>query len=201
MTQASQDTRPETAEVLRSILQDALSEGDLATVGKDLADRHPSEIADLIESLPPHQRLQVWQLISPEQQGAVLSHAQDAVRAGLLEHMSADRVADVTRGLASDDAADILQDLPETVLDSVLRLMDEQNRVRVSSVLYYPEDTAGGLMNTDVITVRSDVDLEVVVRYLRWRAEIPEKTDNLMVVDRNHRYQGLLPITALLTND
>ena len=201
MTQASQKTGQETAEILRGILQDALSEGDLATVGNDLADRHPSEIADLIESLPPHQRVQVWQLISPEQQGAVLSHAQDAVRAGLLEHMSADRVADVTRGLASDDAADILQDLPETVLDSVLRLMDEQNRLRVSSVLYYPEDTAGGLMNTDAITVRSDVDLEVVIRYLRWRAEIPEKTDNLMVVDRNHRYQGLLPITALLTND
>ncbi|MGH8527567.1 MAG: magnesium transporter MgtE N-terminal domain-containing protein, partial [Gammaproteobacteria bacterium] len=128
MTQASQNTGPETAEILRGLLQDALSEGDLVTVRKDLADRHPSEIADLIESLPPHQRLQVWQLISPEQQGAVLSHAQDAVRAGLLEHMGADRVADLTRGLASDDAADILQDLPETVLDSVLRLMDEQNR-------------------------------------------------------------------------
>ena len=190
----------EPPEHLRSVIQSALAEGDFARVRAGLSELHPAEIADLLESLPSERRAEVWTLIPSERQGEVLSHAQDAVRASLLEHMDPAQLAAVTEALETDDAADLLQGLSETLAERVLRSMHEQNRARIASVLSYPEDTAGGLMNVDTITVRSDVHLDAVVRYLRWRADLPEKTDSLMVVDRDNRYQGVLPLTILLTH-
>jgi magnesium transporter len=180
--------------------QEALEDGDLDKLRLALEQLHPAEIADLLEAMPGEHRLTLWQQVPLEHRGEVLSHAQDAVRAGLLEHMEAADVAAVTRELDTDDAADILQDLPEDQYEQVLRSMDEQNRMRLASVLGYPEDTAGGLMNTDVITVRGDVHLDAILRYLRWRGRLPEHTDSLMVIDRHNSYQGLLPVTALLTH-
>ncbi len=190
----------EPPEHLRSVIQSALAEGDFARVRAGLSELHPAEIADLLESLPSERRAEVWTLILSERQGEVLSHAQDAVRASLSEHMDPAQLAAVTEALETDDAADLLQGLSETLAERVLRSMHEQNRARIASVLSYPEDTAGGLMNVDTITVRSDVHLDAVVRYLRWRADLPEKTDSLMVVDRDNRYQGVLPLTILLTH-
>ena len=160
---------------------------------------HPSEIAHLLESLPTKSRETLWGLIESGEQGNVLSHAQDAVRTGLLELMQPKQVADATIGLETDDAADILQDLPEEMIDSVLLSMDAQNRARVSSILSYPEDTAGGLMNTDVVSVRADVSMDVVSRYLRQLGKLPERTDSLMVVDRGNNYVGTLPLSSILT--
>ncbi|MFQ5659703.1 MAG: magnesium transporter [Gammaproteobacteria bacterium] len=164
-----------------------------------LAALHPSEIADLLESRPPRAREVLWNLVGTELEGDVLSHTQDAVRADLLEQMHPGEVAAATKGLEIDDAADILQDLPEDLVDSVLSSMDAQNRERVASILSYPEDTAGGLMNIDVVLVRADVTLDVVSRYLRQLGGIPEQTDNLMVVDRQNRYMGVLSLANVLT--
>jgi magnesium transporter len=186
---------------LVQLLYQAMASGDVAQMRANLEGLHPSEIADLLESLPAREREELWDFIAPELGGDVLSHAQDGVRSGLLEQMEPHEVAAATESLETDDAADILQDLPETVVDDVLRSMDAQNRQRLASALSYPEDTGGGLMNTDVITIRSDVDLDVVIRYLRLRGEVPERTDSLMVVDRENRYLGLLPLTALLTGN
>jgi magnesium transporter len=108
-------------------------------------------------------------------------------------------VAEATKDLDTDDAADILQDLPEDVVASVLDSMDAQNRERVASILSYPEDDAGGLMNIDVVPIRADVSLDVVSRYLRQLGELPEQTDNLMVVDRENLYLGVLPLADILT--
>lgn len=166
-----------------------------------LRELHPSEIADVLESLPVHDRQQAWWLIDPQVAGDVLSHAQESVRVSLLELMQPQDVAAATRSLDTDDAADILQDLPETLIENVLEAMDEQNRLRLASVLSYPEDTAGGLMNLDVLPVRADVTLDVVNRFLRRRNEIPEGTDVLMVVDRDNKYLGVLPLSALILND
>ena len=182
-------------------LHEALDQDDLDLARKVIADLHPSEIADLIESMPGRERSSVWQLIDPELEGDVLSHMQDAVRAEYLEHMHPDDVVDATKDLEADDVADILQDLPDDVADTILRSMDEQNRQRLSSILTYPEDTAGGLMNIDVVSVRADVPLDAVARYLRLMGEIPENTDNLMVVDRDNHYLGVLPLTELLVRD
>src|SRR3990172_20720 len=141
---------------IQASLLEALESEQYDRVSKLLTTLHPSEIADLLESLPARSREILWGLIEPGQEGNVLSHAQDAVRTGLLELMQPEQVADATIGLATDDAADILQDLPDEVIDSVLLSMDAQNRARVSAILSYPEDTAGGLMNIDVVSVRAD---------------------------------------------
>jgi magnesium transporter len=179
-------------------LHEALEQDDFELARDIVAALHPSEIADVIESMPSRERDNAWQLIDPELEGDVLSHMQDAVRTEFLEQMHPEKLADATKMLAVDDVADILQDLPDDVADTVLRSMDEQNLQRLSSVLTYPEDTAGGLMNIDVVSVRADVSLDAVARYLRLLGEIPAKTDNLMVVDRDNNYLGVLPLTELL---
>jgi magnesium transporter len=182
------------------ILQEVLDAEHPSDIRKQLEHLHPSEIADLLESLPKKGREQVWNQIDVDLRGDVLSHAQDSVRTGLLEQMHPDEVVRATISLDADDIADILNDLPEDVMDDVLLSMDAQNRQRLVSVLSYPEDTAGGLMNPDIVSVRADVSLDVVSRYLRQRGELPEQTVNLMVVDRENTYLGVLPLAKVLTN-
>lgn len=179
-------------------LHEALDQDDINLARDAIATLHPSEIADVIESRPGKDRDNVWNLVDSELEGDVLAHLQDAVRTEFLENMHPEDVADATKDLDADDIADILQDLPEDVADTVLLSMDEQHRQRLASVLTYPEDTAGGLMNIDAVSVRADVSLDAVARYLRLLGEIPAKTDNLMVVDRDNQYLGVLPLTELL---
>jgi magnesium transporter len=182
-------------------LHEALDQENIELARDVIGSLHPSEIADVIESMPGYERDNLWQLIDSELEGDVLSHMQDSVRTEFLEQMHPDRLADATKNLDADDVADILQDLPEDVADTVLRSMDEQNLQRLSSILTYAEDTAGGLMNIDVVSVRADVTLDTVARYIRLLGSIPEKTDNLMVVDRDNHYLGVLPLTELLVRD
>ena len=181
-------------------LFERLESGNLDQVRSMLESFHPSEIADLLESLPGRSRRVLWELVDREVEGDVLTEVQDAVRAGLLERMQPQEVADVTKDLDTDEVADILQDLPEDVVDSVLQSMDAQNRERIASVLSYPEDTAGGLMDIDAVSVRADVSLDVVARYLRQLGEVPEHTDSLIVVDRKNQYLGLLSLADVLVN-
>ncbi len=163
-----------------------------------LGDMAPVEHAELLQSLPANERGQVWRLLSPTLHSEILPHLEDAVRAALLEEMDPQQVAQWTQELAADDAADVLQDLPKDRIDRVLRSMSEQNRRRLTSLLSYPEDQAGGLMDADVVLVRADVTLDVVVRYLRRLGKLPKGTDSLMVVDRNNRYLGVLPLAGIL---
>ena len=179
----------------------ALEVGTLRQVGRMINELHPAEIALLLESLPPAQRHVVWELVDEEYDGDVLTHLNDEVRAKLLEEYDTSELVAATEGLEADDIADILQDLPDTVIREVLNSLDKQDRHRIEAVLSYAEDTAGGIMSTDTLTVRPDVTLDVVLRYLRMRGEIPELTDNLIVVNRNDRYLGLLSLTDLLTKD
>jgi magnesium transporter len=180
-------------------IQEALAANDLLSVRDALGSLRPSELADLLESLPSEIRDELWVHVEPEAEGSVLAEANDRVRAALLENMAPQQVAAATASLDSDDAADILQDLPESRADEVLRSMDEQNRARIASILSYPEDTAGGLMNVDVVTVRADVDVEVVLRSLRLNHSIPEKTDSLMVVDLENTFLGVLALATLVS--
>ena len=192
-----------TQEILK-LLQDTMDSGhadDVAWLKEGIADLHPSEIADLLESLPAKDRENLWELIGSELEGDVLSHAQDGVRARLLKLMEPYEVAAATENLETDDATDIIQDLHEDVVDEVLGSMDEHNRIRLEKALSYPEDTAGGLMNTLLLSVYDNVDLDVVSRYLRMKGEVPEKSDSLVVVDRNNHYQGMLPFVKILTSD
>lgn len=182
-------------------LNDALEREAISDVYALVHELHPADIALLIESLPESERDIVWGQLDPDSVAEVLAEADDAVRASHMRQMAPQALAAVAQEVDPDDAADILQDLPEPIADEVLRAMDEQHRERLQAVLFYPEDTAGGLMNVDVLTVRADVSLETVTRYLRLRGEIPERTNRLFVVDRENVYVGMLRLADLLIRD
>lgn len=194
-------TQPGVTQDTLTQLHEMLASKSLDRARNLLSEMHPSEVADFLESLPGKSREAIWNLLDLDKEGDVLAHLQDAVRSELLEQMHPHEVAAATRDLETDDVADIIQDLPENIQDTVLLSMDEQNRLRLASVLSYPEDTAGGLMNTDVIPIRADVTLDVVIRYLRRVENIPEKTDNLMVVDRENLYLGTLSVISILVGE
>jgi magnesium transporter len=161
----------------------------------------PVEVAHLLEKTPPRERQILWNLLNQELEGEVLQYLGDDAQTEILSRMEASEVLAITESLETDDMADILQQLPERVMKELLQIMDQQNRERVEEVLAYPEDTAGGLMNTDTVTIRPDINVETVLRYLRRHKDIPEMTDTLFVVSRKDSYIGVLPLTRLLTAD
>ena len=189
-----------TARQLR-LLSDALGSGRLGPVRRLVNSLSPAEIGNLLESLPVAQRGIVWGLVDPDDDGEVLVHVGDDVRESLLAEMDPDEIIAAVEDLDIDDLAELAGDLPDTVIEEVLKSMDRENRERLEQVLSYDEDTAGRLMNPDVITVRTDVTVDVVLRYLRLRGEIPEHTDHLFVVSRRHQYLGRVSIASLLTHD
>ena len=189
-----------TARQLR-LLSDALDSGRLGPVRRLVNTLSPAEIGNLLESLPPGKRVVVWGLVDAEDDGEVLVHVGDEVRESLLADMDPDEIVAAVEDLDIDDLADLVGDLPGTVIEEVLKSMDRENRERLEQVLSYPEDTAGRLMNPDVVTVRADTTVDVVLRYLRLRGELPEHTDHLYVVSRRHQYLGRIALAALLTHE
>jgi len=160
---------------------------------------HPAEIGDALEALPPVRRRLLWGLVEPEIEGEVLMEVGDEVRESLVADMDLDALRAATEQLDLDDLADFVQSLPDKLTSDLLSGMDRADRTRLEQVLSYPEDSAGGLMNLDTITVRGDVTLDVVLRYLRLRGDMPRHTDRLWVTDRYGRYRGELPVRRLLT--
>ncbi len=162
---------------------------------------HPSEVARLLESLPHKKRSMLWELVDPEIEGDVLVEVSDEVRDGLIEGMQTEELIAAAEGMEVDDLADLLVDLPETVTQEVLQSLDKQDQERVRQVLAYDEESAGGLMNVDIVTVRPDVTLEVVCRYLRAVGEVSDGTDSIYVVSRDDSYIGSLYLSTILTSD
>ena len=161
----------------------------------------PSELARLIESLPLKERAIIWEMIELKNKGDVVVEVADEVRDGLIEGMEANELISAIEGMALDDLADLVADLPETLTQEVIRSLDHQDRERLTQVLAYDEDSAGGLMNIDIITVRPDVTVEVVLTYLRNQKTIPTSTDSIFVVNRNNVYKGALLLSSLVTED
>ena len=182
-------------------LSAALDTGTLAPVRRMLNALQPGEIAHLLESLPPRERELVWNLVDPSIEGEVLVELADEVRSGLVRNMDTAELVAATEGMEADDMADLIQNLPDRITQQILELMDYRDRQRLEAVLQYDEDTAGGLMNTDTVTVRADVPVDVVLRYLRLRGELPEHTDSLIVVNREEKYLGMLPLDKLVTSN
>ena len=182
-------------------LNEALGSGGFLQIRRMLNGLPPADAAHLIESTPHKIRSVLWQLIDIENEGDILQHLNDEVQSQFLRQMDAEEVATITEGLEADDIADILQQLPDRVIREVLDSMDHQDRIRVEHVLSYDEDSAGGLMNTDTITVRPNITLDVALRYLRRHEQLPEMTDSLLVVNRNDQYIGVLSLRKLLVSD
>ncbi len=160
-----------------------------------------SEIAQVLEGSRPTTRRVIWQLLEEEDRNQVLQHLGDEVRAEFLEAMDTAQLVAAADDMDTDDFADILQQLPSTISEQVLASLDASDRARVEAVLSFPEDSAGGLMNTDSITVRPRHTLELVLRYLRLRKELPSGTDALIVVNSEDHYLGMLPLAKVLTSD
>jgi len=193
--------RPDkTARQLR-LLSDALDSGRLGPVRRLVNTLAPAEIGNLLESLPHDKRIVVWGLVDAEDDGEVLVHVGDEVRESLIADMDPDELVAAVEDLDIDDLADLVEDLPEAVIDEVLKSMDRENRERLEQVLSYPEDTAGRLMNPDVVTVRADTTVDVVLRFLRLRGELPEHTDHLYVVNRRHQLMGWVALQDLVTRE
>jgi magnesium transporter len=184
-----------------SALRAALGAGTLRSAHRMVNALHPAEIALLLESLPPAQRELVWDFVEPELEGEVLLELNENVRSSLIEGMEAEELVAAAEGMELDDLADLVNDLPEAVTLQLLKSLDSQDRERLRTVMSYADDTAGGLMNTDAVSLRPDVTVEVVLRYLRMRGELPEKTDRLFVVDRHDSYLGTVSLIRLLTSD
>ena len=160
-----------------------------------------SEIAQVLEGSRPTTRRVIWQLLEDEDRNQVLQHLGDEVRAEFLEAMDTAQLVAAADDMDTDDFADILQQSPTTISEQVLASLDASDRARVKAVLSFPEDSAGGLMDTDAITVRPRHTLELVLRYLRLRKELPSGTDALIVVNSEDQYLGMLPLTKVLTSD
>ena len=181
-------------------LREALELGKLKRVRRMLQRVHPAKAAGLLESMPPGERSMAWEMVESEEAGRILVHLHEEVRSLLAREMEPEDLSAAARGLKLDDLVDLIQDLPEATGQNLLRAMDLHEREQLESMLTYPEDSAGGLMNTDQIAVRADLRLGSVLRYLRLLEDLADNTDLVMVVDRNNQYQGVLRLGRLLTS-
>jgi magnesium transporter len=192
----------EDIEQLRQNISLALDAEDQAELSRLLAGIGVAETARLLDSLPSQQRDSIWPLLAPEELGAVLLETQDDVSDARLKQLEPEEIAAIVEIMPDvDDQADIILALPTDKLVRTLHTLDAHKRERLNAVLSYSEDTAGGLMNIDQVTIRADVSLDVVLRYLRMRGELPNHTDQLFVTDRRDHYLGALYLSDLLTND
>jgi magnesium transporter len=181
----------------------AFSQGAFARVrqliNEDLA---APDIAHLLSSVPPKQRTILWNLVEAEELAAdILAYLGEEERSEIVARLEPEELASLIESFEFDDKVDILQELPESVIEEVLLSMDYQDRQRVEDVLSFDEDSAGGLMNTDVVTVRPDITIDVVLRYIRRYRELPPMTDNLWVVNRRDEFIGQAPISKILISD
>ena len=180
-------------------LREAIESGRQSPVRRILASLNPAEIAGLIDSLPHGEREIIWALVDPDDVGEVLLHLGEELRAQLIDTMETDAVVAAAESLDVDDLADFIDDLPETLTRQVLASMDESHRARLQQVLSYDYDSAGGLMNTDAVSIRPNVTIDVVLRYMRMRGDLPDHTDALFVVDRYGHFLGQVTLTKLVT--
>jgi magnesium transporter len=185
----------------QNAVAEILSSGSFTTARNLIQALQPAEVADMLESLPTGKRKLLWRFIELEDEGEILLEVGDEVRESLLEDMDTAELVAISTRLDIDDLADFVQSLPGTVTNEVLQSMDKQYRDRLESVLSYPEDSAGGLMDLDAITVRADVTLDVVLRFLRSKGHMPRHIDRIIIIDRFGYYQGVLPVRVLLTRD
>ncbi|TXI17100.1 MAG: magnesium transporter [Nitrosomonas sp.] len=184
-----------------SLVESTVQKQNLSELQDFLDQLHPADIAHILEALPLDDRLLIWSMVKAEYDGEVLLETSDAVRATLITDMGSKELVAATEYLNTDEIADLAPDLPQEVMDDVFRSLPIAEREQLREAMSYPEDSVGALMDFNVITIREDVRLEVVLRYLRRLEEMPDHTDQLFVVDRNEHLKGVLLINRLLVSD
>ena len=189
------------SEELLKKIQDQEAEPSINQIRRLLSGMHPSEVAHSIESLPPKERKFLWSLIDTQDEGEIIAELHDEIQQELISEISAEELITILGDLELDEIVDILQVLPDRKTENILSAMSMRDRKRIREALEYPEDSAGGLMNTDIISVRPKHNLEVVMRYLRAQRELPKNTDQIFVVSRENKFLGSLPISTLIVSD
>ncbi len=178
----------------------ALDSGMFVRARNMLQSMAPVDVAFVLEATPPKDRTILWQLVDTDFHGEILEELSDDVRNGIIRQMMPDKVAAATETMDDDDLADVLRSLPNTVYHEVLDKLDHQDRQRAERALSWEEDTAGSIMNTDTITLRPDVTIDVILRYLRLKGELPEATDYLFVVDNEDMLIGKISLADIITS-
>jgi magnesium transporter len=179
----------------QDLVEGLLHKQNVAALKNKLDKLHPADIAAILEQLPLDERTSVWNLVKADLDGDVLLEASDAVRETLIADMDPEELLAATEQLDADEIADLAPDLPDEVIADVFRSLSSEEREQLRAALSYPENTVGALMDFEMVTVREDVTLEVVLRYLRRMDELPANTDKLFVVDRHNVLRGVLPIS------
>ena len=177
-----------------------LPAGSQAELRRQLDELHPADIAFILESLPLDDRLAVWQLVKADRDGEILLEVSDAVRESLIADMDRHEILAAVEPLDADELADLVEDLPTAMLPELMASLDTQQREQVQSALSYEDDQVGALMDFEMVTIREDVSLEVVLRYLRRWDELPAQTDKLFVINHDNLLTGVLPLHWLLVN-
>ena len=183
------------------LVENLVHRQNLVELQRKLDDLHLADIAYILEALPLEDRLTVWQLVRSDRDGDILLEVSDAVRQSLIADMDDHELLAAAKEMDADELADLAPELPRDVVHELMESLDAQQRERVRSALSYDEEQVGALMDFEMVTIREDVSLEVVLRYLRRLKELPGHTDKLFVVDYDGMLKGVLPIKRLLVND
>ena len=189
------------SEDLLKKIQEKEIEPSINQIKRILSGMHPSEVAHSLESLPPKERKFLWSLIETQDEGEIIAELHDEIQQELISEISPEELITIISDLELDEIVDILQILPDQKTENILSAMSQRDRQRIQEALEYTEDSAGGLMNTDIISVRPKHNLEVVMRYLRAQRELPKNTDQIFVVSRENKYIGSLPISTIVVSD
>ncbi len=205
---------PEEAARALELVQDLLEQGEDAEEKKDrkvteeitttlrdtLTHLHPADVAYILEALPLEERLIVWDCVRTGQDGEILVEVNEAVRETLIDAMNRDELVDAVEKLGTDEIADLVEDLPADVVAEVQEGLSHEERAQLRAAMSYPEDSVGARMDFDIVSIREEVSLDIVLRYLRRLKELPDHTDQVFVVDREEKLMGSLPVDKILTN-
>ncbi len=186
-------------------LTEVLDSGAILKAKNLLNSLYPSEIADVIEGMPRNRRDLIWKLVDNNNKGETLAEMTEEVRVNLLDELidkdGPEGLVKIAEKLDTDDLADIIQSLPKHLTKKTIKSLDRQNQERLQKVLSFPDDTAGGLMNTDTINVRHNITVDVLLKYLRRLKSLPEQTDRIFITDKMNKYYGFVSINDLLVAD
>jgi len=184
-----------------ALVESIVQKRHAAELQRKLDSLHSADVAYILEALPRDQRMVVWDLVKADREGEVLLELSEPVREALIAQMEPAELLAAAETLDTDELADLAPDLPDDVMDDVFKALPVEEREQLRAAMSYPEDSVGALMDFDLVTIRDDVTLEVVLRYLRRLEELPDHTDQIFVVDRGELLKGVLPLHALLVND
>ncbi|MDH5736118.1 MAG: CBS domain-containing protein, partial [Gammaproteobacteria bacterium] len=196
--EATSDTS--TNDLLQHVIAE-LEAGNSESIAQRLEETHPAEVADLLESMTPEQRSDLWETVPVTQEAEVLSHLGDEVRASIIDEMEDGELIAAAESMAPEDLVEMLDELPTDISTRLMDALEQDHRNRLEAILNYEEDSAGRLMSSDVISVREDVSIAVVLRWLRRHKDLPSHTDSLMVTDDSGLYLGKLDLADVITGD